>query len=193
MGVTRMQPAIPITRLRPHRGVAAAAGTASRAAVRAMRRGCWSCSSAAPAGTLDKLGDKAAAVRAALAGQARPRRRAAMAQPARRARRLRGWLSLVTGSLGKFGQDIALMALDGGEIALSRRRRLVGDAAQAEPGDGRGAGRAGALQRRRSFPACTRRWCTSRSARARPGRSNGCCCRRWWWRPPPRLRLRRSS
>ena len=71
------------------------------------------------AGTLEKLGDKGPAVRAALAAKLglgdAPQwhsQRDALAEFA-------GWLSLVTGSLGKFGQDIALMAQAGTEIELS--------------------------------------------------------------------------
>jgi len=71
------------------------------------------------AGTLEKLGDRARAVRAALAvklglGDA-PQwhsQRDALADFA-------GWLSLVTGSLGKFGQDVALLAQAGADIKLS--------------------------------------------------------------------------
>jgi 3-carboxy-cis,cis-muconate cycloisomerase len=71
------------------------------------------------AGTLDKLGDKGGEVRHSLAAKLGLRdgpqwhsQRDALAEFA-------GWLSLVTGSLGKFGQDIALMAAIGGEILLS--------------------------------------------------------------------------
>ena len=71
------------------------------------------------AGTLDKLGGKAAAVRAALAAKLglgdAPQwhsQRDTLAEFA-------GWLSLVTGSLGKFGQDIALLAITGADIRLS--------------------------------------------------------------------------
>ncbi|RWH73637.1 3-carboxy-cis,cis-muconate cycloisomerase [Mesorhizobium sp.] len=71
------------------------------------------------AGTLEKLGDKASAVRAALAAKLgladAPQwhsRRDALAEFA-------SWLSLVTGSLGKFGQDVALMAQAGADIKLS--------------------------------------------------------------------------
>jgi 3-carboxy-cis,cis-muconate cycloisomerase len=71
------------------------------------------------AGTLDKLGDKAAAVRAALATKLgladAPQwhsQRDALAEFA-------GWLSLATGSLAKFGQDVALMSLRGSDIKLS--------------------------------------------------------------------------
>ncbi|TPK98440.1 3-carboxy-cis,cis-muconate cycloisomerase [Mesorhizobium sp. B2-4-12] len=71
------------------------------------------------AGTLEKLGGKGPAVRAALAEKLgladAPQwhsQRDALADFA-------GWLSLLTGSLGKFGQDIALMAQGGTDIALS--------------------------------------------------------------------------
>ena len=71
------------------------------------------------AGTLDKLGDKADAVRAALAGNLElsdtpqwQSQRAIIAD-------LAHLLSLISGSLGKFGQDIALLAQAGDEIALS--------------------------------------------------------------------------
>lgn len=72
-------------------------------------------------GTLDKLGARADAVAAALAGRLGlapcaddwHSDRSGIAEFA-------GWLSLVTGSLGKFGQDVALMAQNGiDEIALS--------------------------------------------------------------------------
>ncbi|WP_192243567.1 3-carboxy-cis,cis-muconate cycloisomerase [Mesorhizobium silamurunense] len=71
------------------------------------------------AGTFDKLGDKAPAVRVALAAKLdlgdAPQwhsQRDALAEFA-------AWLSLVTGSLGKFGQDVALMAQAGADIELS--------------------------------------------------------------------------
>jgi len=71
------------------------------------------------AGTLEKLGDKVELVRAALAARLglgdAPQwhsQRDALADFA-------GWLSLVTGSLGKFGQDMAMMAQAGTDIALS--------------------------------------------------------------------------
>ncbi|TPK69487.1 3-carboxy-cis,cis-muconate cycloisomerase [Mesorhizobium sp. B2-4-19] len=71
------------------------------------------------AGTLEKLGDKGPAVRAALAAKLglsdAPQwqsQRDALADFA-------GFLSLLTGSLGKFGQDIALMAQGGIDITLS--------------------------------------------------------------------------
>lgn len=71
------------------------------------------------AGTLEKFGGKATALRLALAAKLgladAPQwqsQRDALADFA-------GWLSLVTGSLGKFGQDIALMAMTGADIKLS--------------------------------------------------------------------------
>lgn len=71
------------------------------------------------AGTLDKLGGKGAAVRKALAeglglGDAPQwhNQRDGLADFA-------GLLSLISGGLGKFGQDVALMAQAGDEIALS--------------------------------------------------------------------------
>jgi 3-carboxy-cis,cis-muconate cycloisomerase len=71
------------------------------------------------AGTLEKLGDKAGAVRAALARELgladRPQWQAQRTVVADIAH----LLSLVTGSLGKIGQDIGLMADRGGEIVLS--------------------------------------------------------------------------
>lgn len=71
-------------------------------------------------GTLDVLGDKAQAVAARLAAQLDLR----LPDHAWHSQRdnlaeLAGWLSLVSGSLGKIGADIALMAQNGiGEIAL---------------------------------------------------------------------------
>lgn len=71
------------------------------------------------AGTLEKLGGKGADVRAALARRLdladRPQwhsQRDGLAEFA-------GILSLISGSLGKFGQDVALLAEVGGEIRLS--------------------------------------------------------------------------
>ncbi|WP_026622644.1 3-carboxy-cis,cis-muconate cycloisomerase (plasmid) [Ensifer sp. WSM1721] len=71
------------------------------------------------AGTLDKLGDKADAVRETLAEELAlidwpqwHNQRSAIADFAH-------LLSLITGSLGKFGQDVALMAQVGEEIVLA--------------------------------------------------------------------------
>jgi len=71
------------------------------------------------AGTLEKFGDKAAAVRSSLAQELGltdlpqwQSQRGVIAEFA-------NLLALISGSLGKFGQDIALMAQAGDEIALS--------------------------------------------------------------------------
>ncbi|WP_332305263.1 3-carboxy-cis,cis-muconate cycloisomerase [Rhizobium sp. GR12] len=71
------------------------------------------------AGTLEKLGDKAGAVRADLA-----RRLGLSDRPQWQSQRdgiveFGNLLSLVTGTLGKFGQDIALLAEIGAEIRMS--------------------------------------------------------------------------
>ena len=92
MGRTRMQAAIPITagdRLASWRGPLAR----QRARLDRLLPGVLVVQFGGAAGTLDKLGPKAAAVRAALAEALGLRRRAAVAEPARphrRARRLAG-------------------------------------------------------------------------------------------------------
>lgn len=117
-GMTRMQPAIPIHiadriaawRAPLQRHQERLSGQSGRLLV--VQFG-------GAAGTLEKLGDKGPAVRAALAAKLglgdAPQwqsQRDALADFA-------GWLSLVTGSLGKFGQDVGLMAQSGSEIELS--------------------------------------------------------------------------
>ncbi len=71
------------------------------------------------AGTLDKLGDKAGAVRSGLASRLGLGDTPQWHSQRDRLAEFCGLLSLVTGSLGKFGQDVALMAQDGTEIVLS--------------------------------------------------------------------------
>ncbi len=71
------------------------------------------------AGTLEKLGPAAASVRASLAQEL-----GLTEEPQWQSRRmhiadLANLYSLITGSLGKFGQDIALLAEAGGEIELA--------------------------------------------------------------------------
>ncbi len=118
MGVTRMQQAIPIT-------VADRVSTWRRPLERHRDRlaeisgRLLIIQFGGPAGTLEKFAGKGAAVRVRLAGQLgladAPQwhsQRDSLAD-------LANWLSLVSGSLGKFGQDIALMALQGGEIKLA--------------------------------------------------------------------------
>ncbi len=70
------------------------------------------------AGTLEKFGEKAPAVRRALAARLEMADAPQWHSQRDRLADFANWLSLVTGSLGKFGQDVALMALAGGEIAL---------------------------------------------------------------------------
>jgi 3-carboxy-cis,cis-muconate cycloisomerase len=117
MGVTRMQRAIPIT-VRDRIATWRQPLERHRERLREQRDRLLVVQFGGPAGTLEKLGDKAAAVRKGLAERLgladAPQwhsQRDAFAEFA-------GWLSLVAGSLGKFGQDVALMALTGGEIAL---------------------------------------------------------------------------
>ncbi|MGN6548688.1 MAG: 3-carboxy-cis,cis-muconate cycloisomerase [Pararhizobium sp.] len=88
------------------------------------------------AGTLDRLGEKGRAVRQRLAAALglQPPRTSWHSERDRFAR-LAGWLSTVTGSLGKFGQDVALMAQNsideiavaggGGSSAMAHKRNPV--------------------------------------------------------------------
>lgn len=118
MGRTRMQAAIEITaadRIRAWR----APLERHRARLAAQRPELLVVQFGGAAGTLEKLGDKAAGVRRALAA-----RLGLVDVPQWQSQRDRladfaGLLSLITGSLGKFGQDIALMAQAGNEISLS--------------------------------------------------------------------------
>lgn len=117
-GMTRMQPAIPIQvadRVDAWRGPL----QRHRERLSEQSRRLLVVQFGGAAGTLEKLGDKGPAVRAALAAKLglgdAPQwhsQRDALADFA-------GWLSLLTGSLGKFGQDIALMAQGGSDIELS--------------------------------------------------------------------------
>lgn len=112
MGRTRMQAAIPITvadRLATWKGPV----VAHRAAVQEMLKAGLPLQFGGAAGTLEKLGDKASLVRTRLAGllqlSDRPQwhsQRAIIVE-------IGGLLSLITGSLGKIGQDLALMADNG--------------------------------------------------------------------------------
>ena len=117
MGRTRMQAAIPVTvadrignwraplfrhlqkldALRPHLQVVQFGGAA---------------------GTLDKLDDKGGLVRAALAGRLGLADVPQWHSQRERIAELAHWLSLLTGSLGKLGQDFSLMAQSGAEIHL---------------------------------------------------------------------------
>ncbi|WP_018897880.1 3-carboxy-cis,cis-muconate cycloisomerase [Rhizobium sp. 2MFCol3.1] len=115
MGRTRMQAAIPITvadRLQAWRAPLGG----YRETLTALR---FPLQFGGAAGTLDKLGKRAAAVRSSLAQelglvdiQQWQSQRAFIAEFA-------GLLTLISGGLGKFGQDVALMAQAGDEIGLT--------------------------------------------------------------------------
>ncbi|MDX8497767.1 3-carboxy-cis,cis-muconate cycloisomerase [Mesorhizobium sp. VK4C] len=118
MAMTRMQPAIPIT---AGDRIASWRAPLERHQQRLKEQSgrLFVVQFGGAAGTLEKLGDRGAAVRAALAAKLglgdAPQwhsQRDAIAGFA-------GWLSLTTGSLGKFGLDVALMALTGTDIKLS--------------------------------------------------------------------------
>lgn len=118
MAMTRMQPAVPIT-VTNRTASWRAPLERHQQRLAEISGGLLALQFGGAAGTLEKLGDKAAAVRAALAAKLgltdAPQwhsQRDALAEFA-------SWLSLVTGSLGKFGQDIALMAEVGSDIKLS--------------------------------------------------------------------------
>jgi len=117
-GRTRMQPAIPITvadRItawrRPLEHHAARLKTFARESLAVQFGGA--------AGTLEKLGGKGPAVRAALARDLGLADTPQWHSQRERMLELAGLLAAITGSLGKTGQDIALMADRGGEIALA--------------------------------------------------------------------------
>jgi len=118
MGYTRMQPAIPIRvhdRLRAWRDPLTTyldrLGRTDKEFLTVQLGGA--------AGTLDKLGERAEAVRATLAQELgladAPQWHSQRSRTAEIAHRL----ASITGSLGKFGQDVALLAETGGEIELA--------------------------------------------------------------------------
>lgn len=136
MAHTRMQAAIPVTvarkiaswRLPLERHIERLEG---------VRRDVLVLTLAGAAGTLEKLGDKGPVVRARLADALALRD----ADHPRHSERdgqagLANWLSLVTGTLGKMGQDIALMAQNevgevklaggGGSSAMPHKQNPVG-------------------------------------------------------------------
>ncbi|MDQ2633443.1 MAG: 3-carboxy-cis,cis-muconate cycloisomerase [Pseudomonadota bacterium] len=116
--VTRMQPAIPI-------GVANRIETWRRPLERHRQRlreqspRLLAVQFGGAAGTLDALGEAGPAVRASLAARLGLADTPQWQSQRDRLAEFASWLSLVTASLGKFGQDIALMALDGRAIRLS--------------------------------------------------------------------------
>ena len=115
---TRMQPAIPIRAAdRIDNWRAPLLRHLDR--LEALRRSIGVVQFGGAAGTLETFGGKGPAVRAALAGGLGLADAPQWHSQRDRIADLAGWLSLVTGSLGKFGQDVALMAQAGGEIELA--------------------------------------------------------------------------
>lgn len=118
MGYTRMQAAIPIT---AGERIAAWKAPLERATERfaAFTQTGFVVQFGGAAGTLEKFDDQGATVRAALA-----RRLDLVDRPQWHSQRdglaeFAALLSLITGSLGKFGQDVALMAQSGTAIRLT--------------------------------------------------------------------------
>lgn len=116
MGRTRMQAAIPITVSDRFESWRLPIG-AHRAAVQSLLEAKLPLQFGGAAGTLEKLGEKGPAVRACLAGllqlSDRPQwhsQRAVIVE-------IGGLFSQITGSLGKIGQDLALMA-DSGSASI---------------------------------------------------------------------------
>ncbi|MEP9373785.1 3-carboxy-cis,cis-muconate cycloisomerase [Mesorhizobium sp. KR1-2] len=117
MGKTRMQAAIPITvadRVRSWREPL----VRHRKRLDEQRGEMLVVQFGGAAGTLEKLGDRAPAVRAALAAKLGLADAPQWHSQRDRLADFASLLSLIAGSLGKFGQDVALMAQAGGEIVL---------------------------------------------------------------------------
>lgn len=117
MGRTRMQAAIPIT---AGDRIAAWRGPLPRHLARldALERDLLVLQFGGAAGTLEKLGPQAGAVRAALAERLGLGDAPQWHSQRDRIAAFADWLALVAGTLGKLGQDAALMA-QGGEIRIS--------------------------------------------------------------------------
>lgn len=115
MGHTRMQAAIPIAvsdRLRAWRGPLETYRDKLTEQTFPVQFG-------GAAGTLEKLGDKAAAVRSTLAQELGLTDEQQWQSRRGRIAEIADLLSLISGSLGKFGQDVALLAQAGGEIEIT--------------------------------------------------------------------------
>jgi 3-carboxy-cis,cis-muconate cycloisomerase len=118
MGRTRMQAAIPITvadRVASWRGPLAR----QLARLDALAGEILVIQFGGAAGTLEKLGDRGPAVRARLAARLGLGDAPQWHSQRDRVALLGGWLATTAGALGKFGQDIALLAQAGDEIALA--------------------------------------------------------------------------
>ena len=118
MGHTRMQAAIPISvsdRIRAWREPL----TRHRRRLENFSTTGLAVQFGGAAGTLEKLGDKAELVRQALAFRLSLGNAAQWQSQRDRLVELGGILAMISGSLGKFGQDVVLLAQMGGEIELA--------------------------------------------------------------------------
>ncbi|MGN8021073.1 3-carboxy-cis,cis-muconate cycloisomerase [Phyllobacterium sp. 22229] len=118
MGHTRMQAAIPIA-VRDRIDAWRAPLLRDRQRLAFLTQAFPAVQFGGAAGTLEKLGDKANAVRQRLAAALGLYDVPQWHSQRDRIADFAGFLSLVTGSLGKIGQDIALLAQSGGAISLS--------------------------------------------------------------------------
>lgn len=118
MGHTRMQPAIAIT---ASDRIAAWLSPLERhrARIAALLTEGFAVQFGGAAGTLEKFGEKGAAVRSALAQELGLTPAVQWHSQRDRIVDVADLLSLISGSLGKFGQDVALLAQGGKEIQLS--------------------------------------------------------------------------
>jgi 3-carboxy-cis,cis-muconate cycloisomerase len=118
MGRTRMQAALPITvedRLRAWREPL----LRHRQRVEQLAAGGFPVQLGGAVGNLDKLAEKGAVIRLAVASELGLVDEPQWQSQRDRVAEFAGLLSLIAGSLGKLGQDIALLAQSGGEIELS--------------------------------------------------------------------------
>lgn len=118
MGHTRMQAAIPITvsdRIRTWLEPL----SRHRQRLEAFSATGFPVQFGGAAGTLEKFGDKAAAVRKALASELGLSDAPQWQSQRDRLVELAGILTMISGSLGKMGQDVALLAEMGGEMQLA--------------------------------------------------------------------------
>ncbi|MEP7452353.1 3-carboxy-cis,cis-muconate cycloisomerase [Phyllobacterium sp. SB3] len=117
MGRTRMQPALPIS-VSDRINAWHAPLVRHRERLIILSQSLLIVQFGGPVGTLDALGDKALAVRAALAKSLKLGDAPQWHSQRDRLTEFASLLSLITGTLGKFGMDIALLAQGGDEIVL---------------------------------------------------------------------------
>lgn len=118
MGYTRMQAAMPIIVSDRIRAWVEPLGR-HRLRLELFGRDGFALQFGGAAGTLDKLGHKTVPVRRALAGALSLSDAGQWQSQRDRLAEFSGILGLVTGTLGKIGQDVALLAEMGGEIRLA--------------------------------------------------------------------------